>query len=114
MKKGYILTRLLRSVISVLIIMFVVFVLVFTMVPRENIFFEDGTYTKLSGKPDNKTDYVYNTWEKLGYLDYVKINDYCLELYEAGSPEMQTALNPDSPETADFVALYQSKGYTVA
>ena len=113
MKKGYILKRLLRSVISVLIIMFVVFVLVFTMVPRENIFFEDGTYTKLSGKPDNKTDYVYNTWEKLGYLDYVKINDYCLELYEAGSPEMQTALDPDSPETADFVALYQSKGYTV-
>ena len=113
MKKGYILTRLLRSVISVLIIMFVVFVLVFTMVSRENIFFEDGTYTKLSGKPDNKTDYVYNTWEKLGYLDYVKINDYCLELYEAGSPEMQTALDPDSPETADFVALYQSKGYTI-
>ena len=113
MKKGYILTRLLRSVISVLIIMFVVFVLVFTMVSRENIFFEDGTYTKLSGKPDNKTDYVYNTWEKLGYLDYVKINDYCLELYEAGSPEMQTALDPDSSETADFVALYQSKGYTI-
>ena len=113
MKKGYVLTRLLRSVISILLIMFVVFVLVFTMVPRENIFFEDGTYTKLSGKPDEKTDYVYNTWKKLGYLDYVKINDYCLELYEAGSPEMQTALNPDSPETADFVALYQSKGYTV-
>ena len=113
MKKGYVLTRLLRSVISILLIMFVVFVLVFTMVPRENIFFEDGTYTKLSGKPDEKTDYVYNTWKKLGYLDYVKINDYCLELYEAGSPEMQTALNPDSQETADFVALYQSKGYTI-
>ena len=55
MKKGYILTRPLRSVISVLIIMFVIFVLVFTMVSRENIFFEDGTYSKLSGKPDNKT-----------------------------------------------------------
>ncbi len=113
MKKGYILKRLLRSVISILLILFVVFVLVFTLVPRENIFFEDGTYTKLSGKPDDKTDYVYNTWKKLGYLDYVKINDYCLELYEAGSPEMQTALNPDSQETADFVALYESKGYTV-
>ena len=113
MKKGYVLTRLLRSVISVLIIMFVVFVLVYTMVPRDNIFFEDSTYRKLGGKPDDKTEYVYNTWEKLGYLDYVKINDYCLELYEAGSPEMQTALNPDSQETADFAALYKSKGYTV-
>ena len=113
MKKGYVLKRLLRSVISVLIIMFVVFVLVYSLVPRDNIFFEDSTYRKLGGKPDDKTDYVFNTWRKLGYLDYVKINDYCLSLYEAGSPEMQTALNPDSQETADFVALYQSKGYTV-
>ena len=113
MKKGYVLKRLLRSIVSILLIMFVVFILVFTLVPRENIFFEDGTYKKLSGKPDEKTNYVYNTWMKLGYLDYVKINDYCLELYEAGSPEMQTALDPDSKETADFVALYESKGYTV-
>ena len=113
MKKGYVLKRLLRSVISVLIIMFVVFVLVYSLVPRDNIFFEDSTYRKLGGKPDDKTDYVFNTWRKLGYLDYVKINDYCLSLYEAGSPEMQTALNPDSQETADFVALYESKGYTV-
>ena len=41
MKKGYILKRLLRSVISVLIIMFVVFFLVYTLVPRDNIFFEE-------------------------------------------------------------------------
>ncbi len=113
MKRGYILKRLLRSIVSILLIMFVVFVLVFSLVPRVNIFFEDGTYKKLSGKPDEKTNYVYNTWEKLGYLDYVKINDYCLDLYEAGSPEMQTALDPDSKETADFVALYESRGYTV-
>lgn len=113
MKKGYILKRLLRSMISVLIIMFVVFVLVYTLVPRDNIFFEDSTYRKLGGKPDDKTDYVYTTWAKLGYLDFVKINDYCLTLYEAGSEQMQTALNPDSQETADFVALYESQGYTV-
>ena len=113
MSKGYFWKRLLRSLISILIIMLIVFTMVYTLVPRENIFFEDSTYRKLGGKPDDKTDYVYNMWKKLGYLDYVKINDYCLSLYEAGSPEMQTALNPDSQETADFVALYQSKGYTV-
>ena len=113
MKKGYILKRLLRSVISIIIIMLVVFTLVFALVPRDNIFFEDATYRKLGGKPDEKIDYVYNTWQKLGYLDYVKINDYCLELYEAGSDEIKNALNPDSKETADFVALYESKGYTI-
>ena len=110
---GYILKRLLRSLISILLIMVVVFLMVFTLVPRENIFFEDSTYRKLGGKPDEKTDYVYNTWEKLGYLDYVKINDYCLELYEAGSDEMKAGILPDSQETADFTAKYKALGYTV-
>ena len=110
---GYILKRLLRSLISILLIMVVVFLMVFTLVPRENIFFEDSTYRKLGGKPDEKTDYVYNTWEKLGYLDYVKINDYCLELYEAGSDEMKAGILPDSQETSDFTAKYEALGYTV-
>jgi len=113
MKKGYILKRLLRSMISVLVIMLIVFVLVYTMVPRDNIFFEDATYRKLGGKPDDKADYVYTTWEKLGYLDYVKINDYCLTLYEAGSDEMKGALDPASKETADFIALYESRDYSI-
>ena len=113
MKKGYIWRRLLRSLISILIIMLIVFTMVYTMVPRENIFFEDSTYRKLGGKSDDKTEYVYSTWKKLGYLDYVRINDYCLTLYEAGSPEMSAAIEPDSKESQDFVRLYQEKGYTV-
>ena len=80
---------------------------------RYNIFFEDSTYRKLGGKSDDKTEYVYSTWQKLGYLDYVRINDYCLTLYEAGTPEMIAAVEPDSQESQDFVALYTSKGYTV-
>jgi len=113
MKKGYIWNRLLRSVISILIIMLIVFTMVYTLVPRDNIFFEDSTYRKLGGKSDDKTEYVYSTWEKLGYLDYVRINDYCLTLYEAGSPEMSRAIEPDSQESQDFAALYTSRGYTV-
>ena len=85
MKKGYIWSRLLRSLLSVLIIMLIVFTMVYTMIPRDNIFFEDSTYRKLGGKADDKTEYIYTTWKRLGYLDYVRINDYCLNLYEAGS-----------------------------
>ena len=113
MQKGYIGKRLLRSVISILIIMLIVFTMVYTLVPRENIFFEDSTYRKLGGKSDDKAEYVYSTWQKLGYLDYVRINDYCLTLYEAGSPEMSEAIKPDSQESRDFVELYTSKGYTI-
>ena len=75
MRKGYIWNRLLRSLVSILIIMLIVFTMVYTLVPRDNIFFEDSTYRKLGGKSDDKTEYVYSTWQKLGYLDYVRIND---------------------------------------
>ena len=99
--------------IHILIIMLIVFTMVYTLVPRENIFFEDSTYRKLSSKSDDKTEYVYSTWQKLGYLDYVRINDYALTLYEAASPEINEAVKPDSKESKDFVDLYTSKGYTV-
>ena len=92
MNKSYIWKRLLRSLLSIMIIMLIVLTMIFTLVPRENIFFEDSTYRKLSSKSDDKTEYVYSTWEKLGYLDYVRINDYCQELYGAGSAEMATAV----------------------
>ena len=111
--KGYILKRLIRSLVSILIIMVIVFALVYISIPRENIFFEDSTYRKLGGKPDEKTEYVYTTWERLGYLDYVKINDFCLERYEAGSDEMKAGVLPDSPETEEFIEYYGSQGYTV-
>ena len=114
MKKGYIWKRLLRSLLSVLIIMIIVFTMVYTLIPRENIFFEDSTYRKLASKSDDKTEYVYSTWQKLGYLDYVRINDYCLTLYPVGDPKMTDAVKPESKESADFVRIYTEKGYTVA
>ncbi len=112
MKKGYIWKRLLRSLISIFLIMVIVFTMVYTLVPRENIFFEDSTFRKLGGKPDEKTDYMYTTWERLGYLDYVTINDYVKTLYEAGSPQIEAALKPGSPEYKQFEQTYASKGYT--
>ena len=113
MKKGYIWKRLLRSFLSVFIIMIIVFIMLYSLVPRENIFFEDSTYKKLGGKPDDKMDYVMRTWEKLGYLDYVSIYDYCDTLYEQGSAQMEAAVQAGSKECNDFVKLYEEKGYTI-
>jgi oligopeptide transport system permease protein len=113
MKKGYILKRLLRSVLSVAIIMIIVFIMVYALVPRENIFFEDSTYRKLGGKSDDKVNYVYTTWERLGYLNFVNINDYAATLYAQGSPEFIAAIEPDSKETKAFCEEYAANGYTV-
>ena len=62
MKKGYIWKRLLRSVISILIIMLIVFTLVYTLVPRNSIFSKDDGYRKLASKPDDKTAKPYFSW----------------------------------------------------
>lgn len=114
MKKGYIISRLFRSLLSLIIIILIIFVMVYSLIPRENIFFQDTTYTKLGGKPDQKIDYTYTTWEKLGYLDYVTISDYCKELYGQADSRVETALKPDSPESVKFREEYESKGYTVS
>ncbi|MBR4910701.1 MAG: ABC transporter permease [Clostridia bacterium] len=113
MKKGYILLRLLRSLISLFIIIVIVFVMVYALIPRENVFSEDETFRKLGGKPDQRTEYKYSTWEKLGYIDYVTISDYCVELYGQADERVEKALSPDSPESAQFCEKYRNEGYTI-
>ena len=113
MNKGYILKRLIRSFISVLIIMLIVFTLVYTLIPRNSIFSKDDGYRKLASKPDDKTDYMFNIWQKLGYLNFVRSADYFQELYDLDSPEMAEALQPGSQAAEQFKAEYEAKGYTV-
>lgn len=113
MKKGYILSRLLRSLISIFIILFIVFVLIYTLIPRNRIFLEDGVYKKLAGNPDARTEYKYGVWEKLGYLDFLTISDYAVELYGQGDARVAAAIEPDSPESAEFRRIYELRGYTI-
>ena len=113
MSKGYILSRLIRSIISVLIIMVIVFILVFTLVPRNSIFSKDDAFRKLATKPDEKVEYQYNIWQKLGYLEFVRSADYFQELYEMNSPEMKEALEPGSKAAEEFKAKFEAEGYTV-
>ena len=113
MNKGYILKRLIRSVVSIVIIMVIVFTLVYTLVPRNSIFAGDDGYRKLAAKPDDKTDYTYNIWQKLGYLNFVRSPDYFQTLYEVNSEEMAAALEPGSEAAEEFKAKYEAEGYTV-
>ena len=84
--------------------MVIVFTLVYTLVPRNSIFAGDDGYRKLAAKPDDKTDYMYNIWQKLGYLNFVRSADYFQELYDMDSPQMTEALKPGSKVTVTFKA----------
>ena len=112
MKKGYVILRLLRSLISLFIIVVVIFAMVYTLIPRNSV--RDSIYVDFRQKPQDEKDNLTNLkLEKLGYIDYVTISDYCVELYGQGDSRIEAALEPDSPESAQFKAEYEKKGYTV-
>ena len=112
--KGYILKRLLRSILSILVIITAVFIMVYSLVPRDNIFKNDDTFRKLSAKPDDKMDYIMRTWQNIGYLDYQNMNYYCTSLYGEATDETRACVLADSKESKDFIDLYESKGYTIS
>ena len=65
----YLLKRLLHGLISVVIVVAIVMILVYSLMSREVIFARDGTFTKRSN--NDREIYKYTQWEKFGYLDYV-------------------------------------------
>ena len=113
MKLGYYSKRIIRSILSVLVIMTVIFVMVYSLVPRDNIFFEDSTYAKLASKPDDRYLYKLRTWQKLGYIKYETLNDYCSSLYDVGTDQIIACNLAGSPEAKQFEQDMLAQGYTI-
>ena len=106
--KKYVLTRLLKSVISILLVVVIVMLLLFKMVSRTKIFDQDAGYKKMQG--DAKTAYTYTRWEELGYLDYQTMSDMCIN---AGSEDTTACLTVGSEEQQRVVDQYAADGYTI-
>ena len=120
----FILKRLLHGLISVMIVVIIVMLLVYSLMERENIFARDGTFTKRQNNV--RVDYMYSRWETYGYLDYVTLADYLNMLQKNGEIDEETKAQvnafgkkpeEDSPVaaeyTAKFRAYYEARGYTV-
>lgn len=69
--KKYILMRILRSLVSVFLVTTLVYMIVYTLVPKNLIFKNDPNYNKMVTTPDKKTDYVNTVFERTGYIDYM-------------------------------------------
>ena len=74
--KKYIFGRVIRSIISILAVVSLAIVLVYSLMPRKKVFENDPTFSKVKG--DEKTTYMYQKWEDLGYLDYQEQSNLCL------------------------------------
>lgn len=121
----YLLKRLLKGALSIVAVVFVVLILVFTLMNRELIFDGDSNLIKLSANA--KTEYKMRKYEKYGYIDYVTFNDYLTELLNDGEFESEEEKGKvatlgktptaDSQETkiyaAKFTETYTELGYEV-
>ncbi|MGT2785679.1 ABC transporter permease [Streptococcus merionis] len=68
--KKYIFNRILRSLVSIFLVTTLIYTIVYTLVPRRQIFKNDTNYTKMTKTPDMKADYENTIFERMGYIDY--------------------------------------------
>ena len=120
----YLINRILRALLSVILVVAVIMIMVYACLDREAIFGSDPNYPKMLN--NKKTIYMMQQWEKFGYLDFVLYTDYLKEEVKAGNitqEEMDAAATlgataeKDSEATAKMAAAfeekYRSMGYEV-
>lgn len=120
----YLFFRVLRGVLSVVIVVTVVMVLVYGCLDRNLIFSRDNVFAHQ--KSNAKEVYKLQQWENYGYVDYVPFADFLLDRLSAGQIDQQTfdeavklgnTAAQDGGLTAKYAAQfrehYESRGYTV-
>lgn len=109
--KHYMFKRFLRSLFSIFMVLTIVFTLIYSVIPRDRVFFLDSNVEKIQKRPDDYANYKYVQWEKLGYLNYETIQDYCKGLYGTANEQYSNCILPESKETSDYIELKQQQGW---
>ena len=120
----YLLNRILRGIFSIIIVVGVVMVLIYSCLDRSLILANDPLYTKQMHNA--KEVYKYQQWERYGYLDYVPYSDYLQGLLKSGEitqeiyndavkfGDKQSDASPKAAEYIEkFTKEYQDQGYEV-
>ncbi len=119
----YLLKRLLHAAISVILVVAIVMVLIYSLMNRQAIFQNDTKWQRTANNA--KQVYQYQLWEKYGYVDYVNYSEYVVQEVNNGniSAENQAeaatigdTIDQDntlaSATIRKFRQAYESKGYT--
>lgn len=107
--KKYILLRTLRSIFSILVVVTIAFLMVYSLIPRHRIFSGDPLIQKLVSKPDELAAYKMSTLENLGYIDFVEQKDICNEV----GGDYTACMQIGSTATATWIAEHEEKGWTI-
>ena len=103
--KRYILTRILKSILSIFAVVSIIIVMIYTMIPSEKVFDNDAGAKKMKG--DQLVTYKMKKLEELGYLDYVSTSEMCSTVFS----EEQKTWSPEQQEEA--AAAWAAKGYEI-
>ena len=77
--KKYMFKRILFSIFSLLVVVMLVMLLVYTMIERSVIFQQDDVWNKRNN--NDRTMYEYAQYQKYGYLNYVDYSSFLKEKY---------------------------------
>lgn len=106
--KRYLWGRLVRSIISIFIVMSIVIALVYILIPRENAIKYDPQVSKLAGQPDKLALYKNDIYEQLGYHDFVTQFEMC-----ANSDNPKDCSIKGSATQNKVLSDLLDKGYTI-
>ncbi len=119
----YLISRILRALFSVVLVIAVIMIMIYTFLDREAIFNADPSYQKFLD--NDKEVYKMQQWEKYGYLDYINFTDYLQDEIKAGRLTSEEASDARLAITADqdkdntkalaeaFAEKYRAEGYEI-
>ena len=119
----YLISRILRALLSVVLVIAVIMIMIYSFLDREAIFSADPSYQKYL--QNSKEIYKLQQWEKYGYLDYINFTDYLQEEVKAGrmtqeqvdAARLAATAEEDDEETKAlldaFTEKYRAEGYDV-
>ena len=124
--KKYLLKRILFSIFSLLVVVMLVMLLVYSLIERNVIFQQDDIWNKRSN--NDRSMYEYAQFQKYGYLTYVDYTSFLKDKYkslygdgydkEAAFTADRTAIQkPDTylenATVQEFIAKYEAEGYEI-
>ena len=109
----YLLNRILRSVVSIVIVLVIVMLMIYTALDKTLIFQMDPTFSKKHS--NGKEIYQMQQWEKYGYIEYIPYIDWLNEQLHSGAIDQDTfdsvkrignTPERDSEQVAKFVQQF--------
>lgn len=69
--KKYLFFRIIRSIVSIFLVTTLTYIIIYSLVPRRDVFKNDAMVSKLKSDPDKLTDYMDNAYSKMNYIEYL-------------------------------------------